>query len=211
MENLALLLVGVGSAAFHMTLLHEMQIVDESGMYAVVGALDYRLWAVGMGEGMMRGLFGAVLGVVSVGVIGWNAVGTEDGKASNAVHLGLFIALVTGLWPRVLWMIRRQKAGREGSERERRSGYLMREYQKGVVWFFAGFALWLFEGQFCGMLRQVRAVVGVPLCWTLELHGWWHFLTALGAGRFVWVARELTTWEAEEKGRSMGNGHVKRS
>ncbi|KAK6532106.1 hypothetical protein TWF694_003268 [Orbilia ellipsospora] len=199
-ENLALLLVGVGSAAFHLSLLHEAQIVDESGMYLLVGALDYRLWSHGMSVNGQR-LFGLLLGSVVFGVIGWNFVGTHDGKADNGIHLALFIALLTALWPKVLHMIKQQnierKQQREKSTEEKTGGdeiarKLMWEYRLGLIYFFSGFGLWLIDGRFCYDLRDIRSIIRMPLAWLLEFHGWWHFLTALGAGRFVWVVRELT-------------------
>ncbi|EPS39059.1 hypothetical protein H072_7171 [Dactylellina haptotyla CBS 200.50] len=200
-ENLALLLVGVGSMAFHLSLLHEMQIVDESGMYLLVGALDYRLWGHGMGT-ISQQLFGLLLGSAIFGVIGWNFIGTHDGKADNGIHLALFIALLTALWPRVLYTIkqqskeRKQAKGSEGKDEIARK--LMWEYRLGIIYFFSGFGLWLIDGRFCYDLRNVRAIIRIPLAWVLEFHGWWHFLTALGAGRFVWVVRELTTSHAKK-------------
>lgn len=211
-ENLALLLVGLGSGAFHATLLHEMQILDESGMYALVGALDYRLWSAGMTDGTNL-LFGTVLGGLIAGVIGWNAVGTSDGKASNVIHLLLFIGLLTALWPRVLYMIRKERdirrsQGQKGQDATARR--LMREFRMGVVFFFSGFAIWIIDGKFCDQLRDFRAFLGPPGAWYLEGHGWWHFLTALGAGNFVRVVRELTEEKAIVK-KEHGNGHIKTS
>lgn len=209
-ENLALLLVGVGSAVFHATLLHEMQIIDESGMYALVGALDYRLWSSGMNEAA-KWLFGTALGGTIVGVIGWNAVGTSDGKASNFVHLALFIGLLTALWPRVLYMVRQGRHQRRANGltgKDEVASKLMRQFGLGALYFYSGLAVWLVDGHFCYNLRDIRAMLGLPLCWTLELHGWWHFLTALGAGRFVWVVRELTK-DAEADMKPHSNGHAK--
>lgn len=178
-----------------MTLLHRAQIVDESGMYFIVGALDYRLWSHGRSEFekwlLAMGLRGSIFGVIS-----WNLLGTHDGKADNAIHLALFIALLTALWPRVLYMVKKQSRERKEVQgikgRDEVARKLMKEFRLGVLYFFSGFGLWLIDGRFCYGLRHLRSITGLPLGWLLELHGWWHFLTALGAGRFVWVARELT-------------------
>ncbi|KAK4220950.1 ceramidase [Podospora fimiseda] len=54
-----------------------------------------------------------------------------------------------------------------------------------------GYALWNIDLSFCGELRRVREWLGFPWAWGLELHGWWHLLTAFGAARFMDVAREM--------------------
>lgn len=198
-EAWALILVGVGSGAFHMTLRHYPQIVDESGMYLIVGALDYRLWSYGRSEGG-RWMLGMGLSAVIAGVILWNLLGPSEGMADNKVHLTLFVGLLTALWPRVLWMIRKQKRqraemagkGKVPGQTDQVARTVMREYRLGVFYFFAGFGLWLMDGRFCYGLRDIRGAMGLPLGWLFEFHGWWHLLTAMGAGRFVWVARELT-------------------
>jgi dihydroceramidase len=208
-SNLALVLVGLGSGAFHLTLLHEAQIVDESGMYAIVGALDYRLWTHGASPLETLSL-GLLLAGAVFGVIGWNFT-QGDGKADTAVHLVLFIALLTALWPRALYMIKKQSRERKattGSKgKDEVAGKLMREFKLGVVYFFSGFGLWLIDGGFCHGLRDIRAVIGMPLAWLLEFHGWWHLLTAMGAGQFVWVARELT--EPSRPPKVVANGRSK--
>jgi dihydroceramidase len=195
-EFWALVLVGVGSGAFHMTLRHYPQILDESGMYLIVGALDYRLWSHARTE-MSRWALGMGLTGAIVGVIGWNLLGPDGGVADNKVHLALFIGLLTALWPRVLYMIKKQSRERKQRNgitgRDETARKVMHEYRLGVIYFFLGFGLWLIDGKFCYDLRDIRSVTGMPLGWLLELHGWWHVLTAMGAGRFVWVARELTS------------------
>lgn len=195
-EAWALVFLGLGSGVFHMTLQHRTQIVDESGMYVIVGALDYRIWSHGRSESG-KWVLGTALSGMVLGVISWNLLGTHDGKADNNVHLVLFVGLLTALWPRVLHMIKKQS--RERKEKQSTKGAdevakrLMRHFQLGVFYFFLGFGLWLIDGRFCYGLRDTRSIIGLPLGWFLELHGWWHLLTALGAGQFVWVARELTS------------------
>jgi dihydroceramidase len=118
---------------------------------------------------------------------------------------------LTALWPKVLYMIRqgrdeRKSQGQKGQDATARR--LMYAFRMGVVFFFSGFAVWIVDGKFCDQLREIRHWLGPPGCWSLEFHGWWHFLTALGAGNFVRVVRELTEAKTVPE-KSAGNGHVK--
>lgn len=53
----------------------------------------------------------------------------------------------------------------------------------------------------CGGLTRVRRAVGQPWGWALELHGWWHVLTAVGAYTFMALVEVLTTEEEGDRGR----------
>lgn len=46
----------------------------------------------------------------------------------------------------------------------------------------------------------MKRAVGLPGGVFLELHGWWHILTAIGAYVFMALVEVLTTEEAGEKG-----------
>jgi dihydroceramidase len=54
-----------------------------------------------------------------------------------------------------------------------------------------GYVLWNIDLEYCAELRAMRQRVGLPWSWLLELHGWWHVLTAIGASQFMNVAREI--------------------
>lgn len=56
-----------------------------------------------------------------------------------------------------------------------------------------GYALWNVDMHFCEPLIGARRAVGQPLGYLLELHGWWHVLTAVGAYIFMAVVEFLTT------------------
>jgi len=53
------------------------------------------------------------------------------------------------------------------------------------------------DGGFCAELRAVRQSVGLPWAFALELHGWWHVLTAVGAAAFVRLIVMVTAPEEE--------------
>lgn len=62
------------------------------------------------------------------------------------------------------------------------------------------FLVWNVDLERCAELRDLKARAGVPWAWLLELHGWWHVLTAVGAFEYVALVRELCE-AGEEKER----------
>lgn len=51
----------------------------------------------------------------------------------------------------------------------------------GGVIFVSGYAIWNLDNAFCGLLTETRRYIGMPWAFVLELHGWWHILTGIGA------------------------------
>lgn len=63
-----------------------------------------------------------------------------------------------------------------------------------------GYLLWNIDLEFCTELESIRAF------WArfLALHGWWHILTAIDAGRFMSVVREIHDHERQGKAQVHG-------
>jgi dihydroceramidase len=106
------------------------------------------------------------------------------------LHNWTFILLVTAIWPRVLYLIRTRLKGETKRE-------AVRNFRFGGICFLMGFVVWLIDGAACGWLRQTRANIGLPWGFLLELHGWWHILTSIGAGNAIWATKMLTRGKAE--------------
>jgi dihydroceramidase len=49
------------------------------------------------------------------------------------------------------------------------------------VFFGSGFALWNVDNVYCGSITNVKRSIGLPWAFVIELHGWWHILTGIGA------------------------------
>jgi dihydroceramidase len=50
-----------------------------------------------------------------------------------------------------------------------------------VVVFGTGYGIWIIDNIFCGFLTQTKRSIGMPWSFLLELHGWWHIFTGVGA------------------------------
>ncbi|KIW53892.1 hypothetical protein PV05_06301 [Exophiala xenobiotica] len=177
--NLALFFVGVTSFAFHLTLKYATQLCDDLSMFWVCAAIIYELYTVDQPTSV-KVAFGltltAVLGIISA---------IHCTLYQLWLHNWTFVLLVTAIWPRVLYLINQKF---QGSEKR----YWLQKFRVGGICFLAGFVVWLIDGAACGWLRDARGYLGLPWGFVLELHGWWHVLTALGAGYCVRVTKQLT-------------------
>ncbi len=64
--------------------------------------------------------------------------------------------------------------------------------------FGIGYAVWLVDEFACGLLTSCRHAIGLPWAFVLELHGWWHFLTAIGGYVAVSVIDVITTEDVRD-------------
>ncbi|EXJ91707.1 hypothetical protein A1O3_00257 [Capronia epimyces CBS 606.96] len=177
--NVALFFVGVTSFAYHLTLKYSTQICDDLSMFWVCAAIIYELYTIDQSP-TARLLFGSTLTVVL------SVISAAHYKMYQLwLHNTTFILLVTAIWPRVLFLIHRRFQGPEKQ-------YWLGRFRVGGLCFLAGFVVWLIDGAACGWLRDARNSIGLPWAFALELHGWWHILTALGAGYCIRVTKQLT-------------------
>ncbi len=155
-------------------------------MFWVCAALVYELYTLGYSK-PAKLVFGSIL-TVALGIIS-----AYHYKLHQLwLHNTTFAALVTAIWPRILYLIRTRLSGEE-----RR--YWTGEFRVGGLCFVVGFGVWVLDSAYCGTLRETRKSLGNPLGSLLELHGWWHILTAVGAGYCIRVAKVLTKKQQSTK------------
>ncbi|KAJ6020782.1 alkaline phytoceramidase [Penicillium herquei] len=65
----------------------------------------------------------------------------------------------------------------------------------GAAIFNFGYYFWLVDQWACGYLTKIRGVIGLPWAFILELHGWWHICTGIGAYIFIAVVDQLVSGE----------------
>ncbi|KAK3387452.1 alkaline ceramidase family protein [Podospora didyma] len=177
----ALAAVGVTSFIFHATLKHSTQFADEVSMLVLAGALLQGVYCAGSSNGRRNGLITA--SVVAT-VVAMSAYYLQSGNF--VVHLVMFSLLIHNVWPRTIYLIyNRTKAGPERSK-------LFRKFYTAVAWCLAAFALWNVDIEWCQAVRKLQAATGLPWSWLLELHGWWHVMTGLGAAAYIDLIRDLS-------------------
>jgi dihydroceramidase len=175
----SLALVGVCSFAFHATLRQGPQFSDDISMLYLAGSLIQRLYCSKLSSSSSA----FATAVIFAAVTGLAAFYVQSGNL--LLHTGIFAGELTLVWPRTLYLIYGQN--RSDAERSRH----LWNFLKAVAYLVLGFVLWNIDLNYCQELRDLRKSVGIPSAWVLELHGWWHFLTALGAFEYMKLIRSL--------------------
>lgn len=122
------------------------------------------------------------------------------------IHFTTFSVQCHLIWPRTLYLIHRrgQRSPRgnhyssssssrddKSPSRPRPATSLQRRFWRSAGILVLAFAVWNVDLEGCAALRSARDALGLPWAWVLELHGWWHVLTAVGAMEYVALVRTL--------------------
>ncbi|KEY70570.1 hypothetical protein S7711_02723 [Stachybotrys chartarum IBT 7711] len=160
--------VGVCSAGYHMTLKYHTQMSDELSMHLLTTPLIYRLLTFRASPRRKRTV-GLTLAALFTTVMVVHMAMDEF-----LLHATAFGAAVYIIATRILAMIPRQAP-------DPRAQKVLRCVARfGCYCFALGYAVWLVDGWACRFLTDGRRAVGLPVAFLLELHGWWHLLTAVG-------------------------------
>ena len=148
-----------------------------------------------LGGALMHGSYGPRSW--TAGLVSWSLAAAAAAlylKTGQILHqVWVFQSMVFVVGVRTFYLIlgdRRTPDGKPVLHRFPTRVYLVR-YAWSLATLALGYFLWYVDLEACGALRQYRAAVGLPLAWLLELHGWWHVLTALGASLYVRLLRDL--------------------
>lgn len=180
----SLVLVGVCSFIFHASLRQNMQFGDDLSMLFLAGSLIQRLYCAGQQASTRRLITVTVYAAVCL----MSAYYVQSGNI--VVHTSMFALMLTVVWPRTLYLINRRQA-RSPQEKEQDKSRLRWQFRKAAAYLALGFLVWNIDLEACRMLRNLRNAIGLPWAWALELHGWWHFFTALGAAVYMDLIRKL--------------------
>ncbi|CAK7223932.1 hypothetical protein SEUCBS140593_005402 [Sporothrix eucalyptigena] len=186
----SLLLLGIGSFVFHASLRQTMQFADELAMLGLtwsllLGSLNLQSQSSTRDRLIKGGL--AVVFPLFAAFYLWTG-----NILYHTIAFGTVLGLVVLRGYYVFY--RRVPAFPEhklASWRPR--GRL------AFLYLIVAFALWNIDLELCPPLRMMRAAIGLPWAWLLELHGWWHVLTAMSADMAMALVREVREELANSK------------
>ncbi|EPE07921.1 alkaline ceramidase family protein [Ophiostoma piceae UAMH 11346] len=185
----SLWVLGILSLVFHATLKHATQYGDELAMLVLAGALLQGSW----------GPQSRAAALVSWStVVAASALYLRTGEILHQVYCFQSMILVAGIRTvYLMWGLKKAEAAHEAKGTKDESGKItaadaLRNWLTSLATLAFAYFLWHIDLEACGLLRRMRTSLGLPFAWLLELHGWWHILTALGASMYVQLLRELS-------------------
>lgn len=156
-------LVGLGSVAFHGTLLFELQMLDELPMLYTATLLAYILI-----EDQKKSRFGLRLKLALIAYVVFATYGAAFTR--DAVQFWFFQFTFTTLEFFALYRTYRLY-------RASRSPELRRLFRWGLSFYLSAMTLWFIDLNFCSELVQAFGALNLP---NPELHAWWHVLVSCG-------------------------------
>ncbi|CAO1625602.1 unnamed protein product [Parajaminaea phylloscopi] len=192
---LGIAFVGLGSLAFHATLLYEAQLLDELPMIYTSLVLSYCVLEHSKKGQRPTGGIWLPVGLFAVAVlitVGYLAM------PNPILHQVAYAAIQVASTVRVLYLLYASSSPLAQSKQAReKRATIRRSYHFGAAVFLTGFLIWNLDNAFCDYLRLARAYVGYPWAALLEGHAWWHILTGYGAYHLVASAALLGSTLAE--------------
>ncbi|KAG5998349.1 hypothetical protein E4U54_002219 [Claviceps lovelessii] len=180
--SVALLFLGIASFAFHATLRQTLELADELSMLALTWSMLQVTCAIRSSP--TRRLVASV--GLAVGFTSFVVFYLQSPKIIYQVLAFVFSLFLLVLRSQYLfhWL-------QPGFAPAQKRDWMVRTWRAiatGVV----AYVIWNIDLEYCAQLRRIRHQVGPPWAWLLELHGWWHVLTAIATGQFMDVAREMS-------------------
>ncbi|KAF2657494.1 alkaline phytoceramidase [Lophiostoma macrostomum CBS 122681] len=178
-------LVGVGvlSGWYHMTLNYHSQMADDLSMFLAVGTLMHQLLTFDATPSQRLNTTLLIVGTV-IPVSIYHCWADEI-----YVHEIAFAAMVIITGRRIRQLIREKVA----SEASRKKLKGMANFGSGCGLF--GYFLWNIDYHLCSYVTSTKRSLGLPWGFFLELHGWWHIFTGIGAYVGMALVEYLVTME----------------
>ncbi|KAK7465447.1 alkaline ceramidase ydc1 [Stygiomarasmius scandens] len=172
------LLVGVGSFAFHASLLYEAQLADELPMIYVVSMSLWLLYDYQIGfdlSSMQTKL--QVFGLVLFNVFfTWSYFLYRN----PVYHQVVFATIILSCAFRITYLLKWSPIHIRSRIPDDKKEQVAKLFGTGALTFALGFLIWNLDNVFCDALTKMKPIIGWPAAFLLEGHSWWHFLTGLG-------------------------------
>ncbi|KAL4909516.1 hypothetical protein BDW74DRAFT_187591 [Aspergillus multicolor] len=175
--------VGVCSAGYHMTLKYHTQMSDELSMHLLTTPLLYRILTFQRSAEYTRTV-GTILSIAFAIVMVVHMV--MDEFLLHAVSFGAAVLLITINTIKTIPRQIHDPAIRFNIKIVSRFG---------LFCFIFGYTMWLIDNFLCPSLTSARDLVGMPLAFLFEFHGWWHVFTGIGGYIAVAVVDLITSGE----------------
>jgi dihydroceramidase len=190
--SVSLLLVGLGSSLYHGTLRQTLQFVDDISMLVLGAAMLHGVYTVRMSASASR--LTAVL--ICLPVAAFSAFYVRSGLI--IYHTAAFVTQLFLLTVQSFYLFHWATP----QFAEEKVLVWRRGQWAAIAVSLTGYLLWNIDLEFCAELRAIREQMGMPWGFVLELHGWWHLLTAIGAASFMNIVRDMHEEAAREKSRA---------
>ncbi|KAH6649062.1 ceramidase [Truncatella angustata] len=169
---MSLLVVGACSTIFHSNVKYFAQILDQGSILLPTSTILYASFSFTLAP-LPRLLLASGLSLGSAILVSYHAI-----YHSQKIFGNVFLALVFIIVARCMVLLSRVTDDKV--KREMRSLVLF-----GGVLFVVGSVAFNVDRNYCAQLRAMREVVGIPLGFMLEMHGWWHIGSGLGVYYFI--------------------------
>ena len=157
----ALLVIGIGSWLFHMTLTYRMQLMDEIPMVFGSAGLTYSIYQVRKPVGHSSPWVIAALTLYCALFVAVYLV----------INVPLFQEVIYGILVSVMMIMDLNLTIKQ------RSPANVRIFVIGMIMYNVGWGLWNFENIYCESVREFRTNSVPPgFGFLTQLHGWWHIL-----------------------------------
>ncbi|KAF9016283.1 alkaline phytoceramidase [Hymenopellis radicata] len=170
-------IVGIGSFAFHATLLFQYQLADELPM---IYGTTTSLWclydnAPGFNMKSRRTVTTMILIILFDALFTWSYILYRN----PIYHQIVFGTIVVGCVTRVAYLVKWSEARLKIPEEKR--AQIGNIYTLGAELFVFGFFIWNLDNIFCDKLTVWKTSIGWPAAFLLEGHSWWHLFTGIGS------------------------------
>jgi dihydroceramidase len=179
--SVSLVILGICSFLFHASLRQTMEFADELSMFVLLWSMLHTTLCIRQ-TAARRHLISVCL---AVAMLSFSAFYIWSAKI--IYHVVSFFVGLFGVACRTEYLF--FWAADPSFPRDMAQVWNKRALEAALI-SVVGYGLWTIDLEYCDVLRASRDV-GLPWAWLLEFHGWWHVLTAVGADRFMTVAREV--------------------